>query len=220
MWSIIRAARKVIGILALTVAATAFIGLSVFTYFPPSSWFYNRTVNARQFHTVSEYGEPHLAKIRAFEASHGLQPETRNGLRLSIFEWPDRQYFVSIEQLSEGTARGVVHSAAYDGAGPFFEQKFWLDESEASQFFESFDYQIDGFRGSSEMCTDGTGFTFERWDSRRVKGGGGNAACQQHYAELMALTAETLVLKLDNVPFDWRSWFANKRYLTLRAAGK
>lgn len=219
-WTIVRTVGKVALLLVLTIIAAAFISLCVLTYFPQSFRLHNRTVDERQFISTSEYGEPDLAKVRAFESAHGLKPETRGGLRLSIFEWPDWQYLVSIDQLADGTAKGVLHSVAYNGAGPGFEQEFSLNEDEASLLFESFDHQIGGFGGSTEGCTDGTGFTFERWDNGRVKGGGGNAACQRHYAELMSLVAETLVVKLNDVPFEWQSWFAANRYLTLRAVGK
>jgi hypothetical protein len=180
---------------------------------------HTRTVSERQFTTDAEWWENDLTAIREFEARHGLNPEAQSGLRLAIHEWPDWKYLISIESSQNGTAKGAIFAVAYDGHGPAYERDFRMDMEEANLFFGSFDEQIDGYWGSTAGCTDGTGFQFERWTDEIVSSGRGNAACHRHYAELMGLVAEPLVVQLRDAPFDWRTWLSAKRHLALRNSG-
>ena len=160
-----------------------------------------RTISERQFRNGAESWEHDLGKIRGFESRHGLKPETRNGLRIAINEWPDWTYLVSIESLKGGAARGAIHAVAYDGSGPSYERNFQLVPGEATLFFRSFDREIKGYWGDASICTDGTGLQFERWDKGQVSSGSGNAACHRHYAELMSIIAEPLIVQLKDAPF-------------------
>ncbi|MGD9665146.1 MAG: hypothetical protein AB7U34_08090 [Novosphingobium sp.] len=199
--------------------AIAIIYAAVVFVLTQSYRLYNRTVSERQFHPNSEWWEHDLGTIRKFEARHGLNPETHNGLRLAIDEWPAWKYLISFDTAPDGSAKGAILAMPYNGKGPGYERQFNLESGEAKIFFASFDKKIDGFWGSTTGCTDGTSFQFERWNDKQVKGGVGNAACQLHYAELMNLVAEVLVVKLCDAPFDWRSWFWTKRQLMLDGKG-
>lgn len=217
--SIIRVIRRIAVVIALTLAVVAFIYLCIITIFEQEQRLRSRTVSERQFTIGVEWWEHDLRTIRSFETRHGLNPETRNGLRFAIDEWPHWKYVISIDALQNGTAKGAIHAVAYDGKGPTYERDFQLEKGEARLFLESFDHQIDGYWGATSQCTDGTSFQFERWSNKHVSSGAGNAACQRHYAELMSLVAETLVVQLNEVPFDWRSWLSAKRQLILHGNG-
>ena len=206
-------ARKIAVAVAVTLAVGVLLTATAIFLLQQSPRLNNRTISERLFSIDSDGGDIDLTTIRNFEWRHGLNPEARDGLRLTMDQWPDWKYLISIEASDDGTAKGAFHAVAYDGKGPVYEKDFLLEQYEARIFFDSFDQQIDGYWGSTTQCTDGIGFEFERWSGKAVSSGHGNAACQHHYAELMSLVAETLFVQLNDVPFDWRSWFLAKRYL-------
>ena len=216
---IIRPARKIAAIIAATLLAVVLTFLCAVLLMEQSYRLQSRTVSERQFSVRAAWWEHDLTTIRKFERRHGLNPESHNGLRLAIDEWPDWRYLLSIDGSTNGTATGAIYAIAYDGKRPVYEQDFVLERGEAWLFFASFDRQIDGYWGTTTQCLDGTSFQFERWSDGRVSSGSGNAACQRHYSELMSLLAETLVVHLNDVPFDWRSWLSAKRQLILRGDG-
>jgi hypothetical protein len=212
----IRVVRRIVAITAITIATLVALLLLAIFVLDQSYRLHTRTVAVRQFHTDGEWWETNLRTIREFEARHDLDPEARDGLRLAIGEWPAWKYLISIDLRLDKSARGAIQAIPYEGEGPTYERDFSLDEYEAHVFFGAYDRRIEGYWGSATMCTDGTGFQFERWSGKKVSSGSGNAACHRHYAELMSLLAETLITKVDDQPFDWRSWFVSKRYLELK----
>jgi hypothetical protein len=217
--SVIKIARRAGVVAALILTTLVFILLCVGTLIEQAYRLQTRTVHERQFSIDPQPWQRNLKTIQDFEARHELNPEANGGLRLNIDEWPSWKYIISIETLRDGAAKGAIQAIAYDEKGPVFERDFHLEKEEASLFFRSFDRELDGYWGSMRGCTDGTGFQFERWSRNQVSSGYGNAACQRHYADLMALVAETLVVKLTDVPFDWRSWFRQRQILILSGHG-
>lgn len=217
--SISRTARKVGLIVVGLVAAVVIIALMAGFVIEQSYRLHSRTVAVRQFTADAEWWQYDLASIQKFEKPHGLDPETHDGLRFAIEEWPDWKYLISIDVLDDGSAKGAIRALPYDEAGPAYERTFQLGKSETLLFLSAFDREIDGYWGSTNDCLDGTGFQFERWKDGAVTSGQGNAACQRHYAVLMSLVAETLVVNLKDVPFDWHSWLLGKRYLDHRGNG-
>lgn len=213
---IIPLARKIVMVVAITLTAGLLITACAIFLLDQSNRLHTRTTNERQYRVNAEWWDNDLTTIRKFEKRHGLSPETKGGLRLTIGEWPDWKYLISIETLADGSAKGAINAVAYDGKGPVYEEDFLLDKYEAKPFFDLFDQKIDGYWGATTVCLDGTGFQLERWDDKAVSSGSGNAACHHHYAELMSLVAETLIVRLNKVPFDWRTWLTAKRYLELR----
>jgi hypothetical protein len=180
----------------------------------------NRTVHERQFNIGGQEWERDLRDIRKFEVRHGLRPEVHSGLRLVMDEWPSWKYLISVEVRKDGVGRGAILAEPYDGKGKSYERPFELKKEEAEIFLETFDHEIEGFWGTSVVCTDGTSFQFERWTTTGLSSGVGNAACQKHYAELMGVVAEALAFHLSDAPFDWRSWFWSRRMLTLHENGR
>jgi hypothetical protein len=204
---------------AFVIAGLALAYTLTFFIMQQSYRLQNRTVHERQFNIGAQEWEHDLRDIRKFEGRHGLRPEIHNGFRLAVDEWPSWKYFISIELRKDGKGRGAIFAQPYDGSGERYERNFELSQGEASMFLETFDHEIDGFWGTSNVCTDGTSFQFERWMKTGLSSGSGNAACQKHYAELMSIVAECLMLHLNDEPFDWRSWLWEKRFLTLRENG-
>lgn len=214
--SFIRSPRKallIVGVIIVTVISATLLTIFVQVQ---SLRLLSRTVSDRQFIEGAEWWQHDLGDIRAFEATYGLDPEKRGGLRMAIAEWPNWRYLISVDVLDDGTARGALRAWGYGDAEPAFERSFQLDETERNLFFRSFDEEIDGYWGSTVVCLDGTGVQFERWKDSSLSSGQGNAACHRHYAELMSLVAEALVIHFKDVPFDWRSWLSRKRLLDLR----
>lgn len=217
--SISRTARKAGLIVVAVIAAVVIMAFLAVFVIEQSHRLQSRTVAVRQFTADAEWWQHDFASIRKFEMPHGLDPEAHDGLRFAIDEWPDWKYLISIDVLDDGSAKGALRAVPYDEVGPVYERTFQLGKSETSLFIGAFDGKIDGYWGSTTLCTDGTGFQFERWKDGAVTSGRGNAACQRHYAELMGLVAETLVVNLKDVPFNWHSWLSAKRYLDLRGNG-
>ena len=217
--STVQVARRITVGLLMAFTAVFFIYLCAITFFEQRQRLYSRTVSERQFHIGGQPWELDLAAIREFEKQHALNPEGAGGVRFSIEQWPRWKYVISLELSPNRRAKGALHAIDFDGRGPAYEREFELGAAETRRFVSLFDEQIDGYRGGTSSCVDGTSFQFERWKDRRVLSGRGNAACDRHYAELMSLIAETLVVKLDRVPFDWRAWFAAKGQLALNGNG-
>lgn len=214
--------RKVGLVVGAIVVAAIIIYVGTFFVIQQSYRQHTRTVSIRQFTTDAKWWEHDLASIRSFEMPHDLDPEAHDGLRIALEEWPDWKYLISIDLLKDGTARGALRAVPvqYDEGGPIYERAFQLDRSETNLFLDTFDGKTDGYWGSTIACTDGTSFQFERWKNGAVVSGRGNAVWHRHYAELMGLVAETLVVNLKDAPFDWRSWLSAKRYLELRDSGR
>lgn len=211
-----RFVRKIFAMAAIILAvAIVLYGIGVFVL-DESYRQYSRTTQERQFTVGGEWPDTNLTTIRGFEKRHNLNPEANGGLRLVLGEWPRWRYQISLDNLSDGSAKGAIYAIAYDGTGPAYERSFSLGKAESKLFFDVFDQKVKEYRGEAFQCVDGTGFTFERWRGRAVVGGSGNAACMIHYADLMSLVAETLSGSLSDAPFDWHSWFAAKRVLELR----
>lgn len=214
-----RIIRRIMKIVAFIIVGLVLTYTLAFFTMQQSYRLWNRTVHERQFNIGGPEWKLDLRDIRKFEGRHGLKPEVHNGFRLVMDEWPSWKYLISVEVRENGLGRGAILAEPYDGKGKSYERRFELNKEETKLFFENFDQEIKGFWGTSVGCTDGTSFQFERWTATGLSSGAGNAACQKHYAELMAMVAETLAFHLSDAPFDWRSWFSSKRMLALHENG-
>lgn len=204
---------------ATVVAVLTIIAVGIEVYFIQSLQLHSRTVQNRQFKSDAQSYEMSFQTIRQFEERHAIDPEKNDGLRIYIDEWPAWKYLISFQSMKDGSLKGAISANPYEGKGPYYERGFVIPEWQAHVFLSSFDRQIDGFWGAYGGCTDGTLYQYERWQNKKVLSGIGNAACQMHYAELKALVGETLVTELRDAPFDWRSWFDEKRFLMLEGKG-
>jgi len=218
-WSCPSALRRILRVAASTALSLVFVVLCVGTYLEQTYRLHSRTVHTRQFTPKDKYWPLGLDVFRHFESQHAIFPERNGGLRVYIDEWPAWKYLISIQSLPDGSAKGAIRATPYDGKSSTYEREFRLEDYETGILLPTIDRKVAGFWGARSGCTDGTLFQFERWNAGRVTSGIGNAACQRHYAGLMEVLGETLIVNLRDAPFHWRGWFYGQRALELTGKG-
>jgi len=202
----------------LVAAALILLALALQTYF--ATWVMSWTATHSRRAFPSRNGKfPAEHSRLSFERSNALFPEKDDGLRVAVDQWPSwRIYLV----LDKETRRAALIAQPYypkNGIRPSpYSRTLSLQDWQVEPLLRAFDRRTVGYLGSTRTCTDGTGFTWERWDHGKVRSGSGNAACTPHYADLEALLAAYLSDDMRDAPFKWSAWFTDAENLKELAA--